>query len=465
MYAAAKSRARRWDPTLDLFPPQRAYVKSKAKRKAAFCTRRAGKSTAIARDHYDTAAATPGVICPYFGVTMKVARRTMWPEFTRLNAEHDLGLKMDRTNLEITLPNTSQIWICGAKDENEIEKARGFKFAKVSLDEAASYRHDILKRLVDEIIEPALMDLNGVLALAGTPGRRLAGLFYEVTRPELAQRQRGWDVHEWSVLDNPHVPSKEEQARGHTTQQYIEDLKERRGWTEQTPQFLREYRKRWVRSDDELIYHYDATENDFDELPAGEDWHYVLGIDVGNKDSFALVLLAYSVDSRTAYIVETVAKPNLDVTDMAEEIKLFQQNYRLERLVMDCGALGLTIAEELRRRHQLPIQAAEKTEKRAFIKLMNSDLQRGYLKASSDNEIVREEWETLQWTDNDKEDPTQHNDMSDAALYAWRYARNYMPRDKGPGFTDPNDARWNDHEKKLEREVARQRRQKDGWWG
>lgn len=418
-------RSLAWNPLAGLFPQQRAFVTSKAKRKAALCTRRAGKSTGNVHELYDTASKHPRSIVPYFGVTQKVARRTIWPELNRMNEEHGLGMKLDRGNLEATLKNGAQIWVCGCKDENEIEKARGFKYPKVILDEVASYRQMILQRLVDEIVEPALMDQDGVLSLTGTPGRTKLGLFFDITRPESEKRAAGWEVSSWSVLDNPHIPN----ARA-----YIEALKIRRGWTEQTAAFLREYRGLWVSGEDELVYCYDTAINDFDfdELPTGE-LHHVLALDVGFRDRTAFSVGAWSDNDPAYWGVHEEALPNMIPSAIAAHIKVLRDRYKPEAIVMDCGGLGLSMAEEFRQKHNLPIEAAEKKEKFAIIEFLNGDLRRGLVRVRDDSPLV-EEWKVIQYEAKargadprfKKEDPHIPNDLADAFLYGYRRARHYL---------------------------------------
>ncbi len=443
------------DPLDDLFPQQRAFVLSGAKRRAAVCSRRAGKTTADSRLLLKAAKDHPGSISCFFGVTQKVARRLMWPELLRVNREYDLGLRFDASNQEIHCPNGSQLWLCGAKDEAEIEKARGQKYPLVILDEVGSYRASILKALVDEVITPALMDLDGALVLTGTPTAMLSGLFYDVTRPELDLRSPGWEVHRWTVADNPHMPHARE---------WIEAEKERRGWTEQTPGFLREFRGLWVRSDDLLVYAYDPEDNDFspDSLQTNEDWHYVLGLDVGWHDRTAFVLACYSRTSPVWYVLESRAEQHLIPSAVAEIVGEYRARHRIERVVMDTGGLGKAIAEEFKRRFHLPIEPADKREKSAFIELMNGDMRRGLIKAEQGSPLAQE-WAVLQYDAKRKEDPGQRNDLADAALYAYRASRPYLSREPAKPV-DPNSESWGkQHEQKLAK-AAQRRRAEASWW-
>ena len=100
---------------------------------------------------------------------------------------------------------------------------------------------------------------------------------------------------------------------------------------------------------------------------------------------------------------------------------------------MDAGALGKKIQEELRMRHGLNIEAADKTRKVEFIELLNDDLRTEKFKAFS-NSIFEEDCMLVQWDKDSKirnpERPkisdTYHSDICDAVLYAWRECRHYL---------------------------------------
>ena len=136
-----RARNRRsWTPLDGLHPPQVAFLNDPAKRKAALCTRRAGKTTALIRALLQSATALPGSISVFICETREVARRIIWSDLQKLDAEYRLGMRFNGSTLEVTTPHGSQIWLTGAKDEGEISKLRGQKYARVILDESGSFR-------------------------------------------------------------------------------------------------------------------------------------------------------------------------------------------------------------------------------------------------------------------------------------------------------------------------------------
>jgi len=86
--------------------------------------------------------------------------------------------------------------------------------------------------------------------------------------------------------------------------------------------------------------------------------------------------------------------------------------------------------EDWRQRFGLPVQAAEKTKKAAFIEMMNDDLKRGLLKVSKTAEVINE-WDVLQWHEMGlREDPRYLNDCADAALYMYRLSRHFITNEE-----------------------------------
>jgi len=146
-----------------LFDKQLEFVSDPSKTKAAVCSRRAGKSYAITVMALQTALKMPNVMIPIITLTRQQAKKIVWPVFLDLNKKHDLGLKFLRNELIVECPNASTIFLCGANDESEIERLRGPKYPLVIIDEAQSFR-PYLSRMIEDIIEPAILDYDGTIA-------------------------------------------------------------------------------------------------------------------------------------------------------------------------------------------------------------------------------------------------------------------------------------------------------------
>jgi hypothetical protein len=111
--------------------------------------------------------------------------------------------------------------------------------------------------------------------------------------------------------------------------------------------------------------------------------------------------------------------------------------------VADTGGLGRSITEEMRMRYDLPMIAAEKTEKMTAIDMVNCDFVDRRLFVHSSCKSLCNQYETLTWDDKHKEDPTLPNDLCDSALYPLRFSRHYWG--KIPEQINPVD--------KLEEEI------------
>jgi hypothetical protein len=397
------------------FDKQLAFIQDPARFKTAVCSRRAGKTISCAADLMHTASTQTGDVA-YITLNRITAKRIIWRELLKINKAFNIGAHPDNTELTLTLPNGNIIYVSGAKDEAEIEKFRGLAMRKVYIDECQSFR-PYIKDLVEDIIEPALTDFYGSLCLIGTPGPVPAGFFYE------AATKGGYSAHHWTMMENPHIEAKS----GKKPIEVIKELARRRGLTLEDPGIQREYFGKWVKDFDSLVYRFDHGKNIFAVQP--EKLTYVFGVDIGWRDSDAIAVLGYNYTTKEVYLVEELVTAKQDITALVGQINVLKAKYDPVRIVMDAGALGKKIQEEIRGRHHLPIEAAEKIRKHEFIKLLNDDLRTGKFKAK-DGSRFAEDCMLVTW---DYEDPakptiseTYHTDIGDAVLYAWRECRHYL---------------------------------------
>jgi hypothetical protein len=300
--AEASERARR-RASLDfrklLFPQQRDLLDDESKTKVALCSRRAGKSFALSVLALDTAFTFEGSMIPVISITRQQAKRIVWPVFQELDRRNELGLRFNAAELSCTLPNGSQIFLTGASTEEEIQRLRGPKYPLVVVDEAQAFK-SYLAELVSDVLEPAVLDYDGSIVLAGTPNAICRGFFYDASQPESA-----WSVHHWTLLDNPHIPR---------AAQWLEDRCRRYGWSQSNPTYLREYKGQWIRDSSSLIYPNIPV---IAELP-DDEWEYVLGLDLGYIDSTAFVICAYSTATGRLVVVESFKKTKLLPSDVAQ---------------------------------------------------------------------------------------------------------------------------------------------------
>jgi len=435
-----------------LFPKQAAFVLSPAKTKIGQCTRRAGKTHGSGAMLFLAADRHPGSTALYLALTRKSAKRLLWPKLKSMARAYGIPATFNESDLTVSLPNGSQILLYGADQENMAERLRGDAYSIVVVDEGASFGENLEYTLTD-VVEPALLDFQGTLAMVGSPGVILAGPFYDAA----TDASRGWEVHKWSVLDNPHLPHAE---------RWIADLKRRRGWADDNPTYLREYMNVWTEDPDSLIYRFRPGVNEFSELPGNvSKWHHVLGVDLGFDDPAAWVVIAWSDECPAAYIVHAEKHQGWIPAQWAERTAELQKRYNVDETFADSGALGKAIVEEMRTRYGLAIEDAVKSDKMANIELMNGDFQSGRLFVHESLQEIKHQYRVLVKDRSGKrEDPTLPNDLLDAALYPWRSSRPYWYREsvKGP---EQGSLEWYEQQEKRQIErLERQSEQLRPWW-
>lgn len=460
------------------------FASNPAKRKAALCTRRAGKSTALAGILLDAAIRVSDTTCIYIALTRKQAKRIMWKELVRLDRLYSLGLKFNKTDLTATLRNGSTIHVCGATDDRDIDRLRGEPFLVAVIDEAGAFPEDLLDELIDEVLEPATLDFDGQILLVGTPTSTLAGLFYRATTGDLDKdgnatpfweatappagwangdvlpqstidamhRKKGWAVHRWTLHDNPYVPKKG--SRFKTAEEWLTWLRENRNIPANSPKYLREYCGKWVQDQNSLVYGEIREACLFETVPgrrgtdgqpalgkrleglprpaAGGDyaWRYGLGVDLGYDDPCAIALMAWCEELPEIYCAELFSKSGMVISEIAAKIKEVRRRIgaHFVFVVIDQGGgSGKMVSEELRGpAFGIDCEGAEKTKKETFLRFANADFRAGRLKIVGPAcPGLFDQLRALQWDAKKagKEDPRFANDKADAFLYAYRAAR------------------------------------------
>ena len=458
-----------------LFRQQLDYLDDPARRKTLLCPRRSGKTFVGVVDVFATCLRRVEANCVFITLTKGSARALMWEQLKALDKELNTGCHFHNTFLTCTFPGDRlrRITLTGAETRNEIEKLRGQFFDRVLIDECKSFPPAILTELVEHVIGPALNDTMGTIVLMGTPGNVLNGVFYEATkdfspimrlfkdRDKDGRDARLWSGHKWGVVDNVAMP--------HLWPAALAD-KESYGWSDENPAWLREHLGQWVTDDDAFVYKYEIARNGWTRdlqsenehgLPEGHGWKYLLGCDLGYDDPFSVVVVAYAETSNKLYQVYDYKESGCTVSDIAAIIKSVQGQFgEFEVMVGDRGGLGKMVLAELAERHDLFIEAAEKTEKRDYIELLNSDLVEGRIAILEDSALA-EEMSYLVWKDGlrEKEDPSCHNHVCDAFLYTWRYSYHNFSR---PLKTPPREGsiEWWETRMAQDRELAYSKKRK-----
>lgn len=207
---------------VSLHPGQAAIYNSLARFKVVAAGRRFGKShlaailLAIAaladtNEHGYQLTAEHGVY--YIAPTQDQAKRVMWPKLRSLLGYEKQGGFISNENTNdgwIELINGRKIYIKGADNPDSL---RGIGLSFVVLDEYADMKANVWY----EIIEPALMDVEGAALFIGTPKGK--NHFYKlfmgalqkptVNEQGIAVDWTDWEAFHFKSVDNPFLKERE----------------------------------------------------------------------------------------------------------------------------------------------------------------------------------------------------------------------------------------------------------------
>lgn len=438
------------------FLQQLQFINDPAPFATASCSRRAGKSSACARDLLNTMLTHPGVTVGYITLTSRMAKRIMWRELRKLDRDYKLGLKFNEVELSITsLKNKSVCYLSGCANESEMDKFRGVALKLLYLDEVQSFRAHI-GQLIDDVIAPSLMDYDGKLKLIGTPGILKSGYFWDAINSD------SYSHHHWTYWDNPFIPITSKK----THRELLDRELKRRGVSENDPSVRREWFGEWVNDDDARVFKYSPDKSHYEAAP--ELTEFVIGVDVGWHDADAIAVIGWPKHAREAYLVDEIVVAQQGVTELAEQISRLVDRYKPLKVVMDTGGIGKKIAEELRKRYSLPIVAAEKQRKQEYIELLNDALRRGDLKVKKSSQFAVDSY-VIEW-DKDRSTPDKrvikdepHSDICDAVLYSYREALHWLSEPEKPKVNLSVKEQWIAHTTKLMEEQMQREIDRKDW--
>jgi hypothetical protein len=441
----------------ELFDKQLDLYDDPARWKAAHPGRRSGKSEYIPRGALlDLLNANDGDDIVIGAETQKKAKALHWQRLLRAARRAGIRLQGNRTEGWMRSEWGATIWFWGIKDQGAVELIRGFKLRSAYFDECATYA-PLLKYLVEDVVMPALEDTGGSLTLCGTPSITRAGHWFEICD---GAEKRNWSVHHWDMEANLRFPRDAAKVMAAAALRYQH--------TDKTPSatFLREYKGLFVNDPSMQVYRYSRT-MDRSVLPATieemrRSWHFVLGVDFGFNEECAWSVLAWHPHSRELWVLESFKLLHLDVDQAAEQTAQLCAKYGLFYVVGDTGGLGKPYAVQWNRRYAgktyehegqkvvlPPMEPADKREKLAHIKVLNTELTAGRLLvyAPACQELSGEIL-VLPWADprREKEHPGYANHCADSTLYAFTKATAYLsgaPEQRPDAAKDPaGHERW-----------------------
>lgn len=340
-------------------PKQLAFMLDQADQVVAMCGRRAGKTSGARLLLVKSAVDHPGSISVVVAPTRAEAKKLYWSSLQRLLRSLDIGFIPNGTDLVLRLPNASEIWLAGARDARQIERLRGHAFKLVIIDEAQSIRDDILRTVVEDILQWALVDYQGRLLVLGTPPPVPVGWFVERYNGVDAHGKPvlGWSRHHLTLFDNAKMPGGQAAVVA-----YLEKLRRERGITEGTPTYRREVLGELVLDASQLVlsaFDLEASVYWPNELPEGIPT-VVMGVDIGYQDADAIADLGRYAASNDLWLVEEWEKNHQTEEQLGDEIKLHVDRWHPIAKVADTGGGGKKTVAGIAQRLGMEIEAAHK---------------------------------------------------------------------------------------------------------
>ncbi len=432
---------------------QRAFVEDQARDQCLITSRQSGKTTCLEKKLCVAAQSIEHADLLYVATTRDAARDPFWERLKLYVEQNKVPATPNETMLEMRFEGTrSKISLRGVPDLKQANRLRGPTRHGAVIDEAQNYPDNVLKTLVVDVLDASLQAKKGWLVLAGTPGLQPSGFFYDQSI------SKAYSQHRWGLADNP--------VYGGEVEPIIERVLNKYGWSRSEPTFRREYLGEWVSDTNSGVYRV-SPENLYASLTPGS-WNHVLGVDLGYNDEAAFSVLAWRDDDPILYVVHADGESELTVSDIAERIKAFRDEYQPRHIVCDAGALGKTIVEEFKQRHGLHIEAADKKDKPSAIRVLNSDLRNKQIMLPTGR--LYEQMSALRWHPDHiglKEQDGMPNDLCDATLYAFRKCYHYLeeirkPKPK-PGTDDYLREVAQQHQEEVRRQLEVQRHEPGGW--
>lgn len=408
-----------------LHEKQGAVANDNARNIAVLAGRRAGKTEGciywLARDW----RSFPGKRALYVASTIGSARDIIWDRLHDFDERWGIGIEFNESRLEARFPNGFTLVVTGCENKKQANRvARGKRFVKVVIDEVELFEDELLKYFIRSALKPTLMDYGGRLMLMGTPRNALMGLWYEITgapandNEQIAALQRGWSVHRFNALDNPFI------GYPGGAEQYFRDQLAENGWANDDPEFVVEYLGRWARDGNAFIYSFAPAKNLYDEDdewdPAGA-LRTVIGVDLGDRDGCGFAVWQKRWDSDEIRCVEAFAAVNLEVDELAGEIRKLMRRYRTHHVRVDSKGHGATTICKSLLNYGIPAEPAENNHRKLpLIRDLKALLRsgRGKLHPTRCRELVVE-LKAMVWNeDRDSHQDGIPDEVIDASLWA-----------------------------------------------
>lgn len=356
----------------DLFKEQRDLLMddTQYRKQIVICGRRAGKTYSNARRLVWTCI-KPNSPCLYMNLNFTNAINQMWDEVQKCIEEVGLRVKsQSKADGTVVFTNGSSITFRGNNNKGEADKARGYKYRLVIIDEIG---HQVnMKYLMDEVLRPCMADFeDSVLVCTGTPPR------VPHTWAEKAWNDKTFKTYHWTMFNNPHMKNVDE---------FIEDECRSKGITRESSFIQREYYG--------VIGCYDTEAQVFkgrqtyiipSNLSELNFTNICVGVDFGWSDYNGVVSLAYNKDTRQAWVIKENKFNHSDITTIVSIIREHVEEAKEALLKKGlnpevdtfCDNNEKSIIAELKRNYSIRAYGAWKHDKAMAIEQLAEELRTG----------------------------------------------------------------------------------------
>lgn len=436
----------RYDFTDYGFPLQAKILEDDSRFQAWQCTRRFGKSTAFAKKVLTTLVNTPNSKALYLALTFGSAVGILWGiiegELKSKGLIEGRDYTTNKSDGEFHFKGGGMLKFVGVNaNYKEMDKLLGQAYDHVGIDECGSMTVDMQSLVLNKILA-ALTDRRGKLTLLGTTENIPNTFFESVTSKK--ENSLPWKVYKCSTLDNPYMAT-----------QFREDMEmilHNNPLAKEASWFKTHWLNEWCADDELIIVKFNEEINRVAKLPDYGDWIYGLGVDLGFDDDSSFVVNAISSKSPYLYTLKAFKSPGFDLTDVSTKIKSLNSEFAFTWCVID-GANKQGV-QEMQNRHDLGVtlEAAEKTDKASFLRLMNDDYKQGKVKhVEGECKALEDEQSQLMWIKgSNEEDPRCNNHANDSQLYIWRKMRPYFK---------PEVSEWKSQDQKMEEKFLQEAKQ------
>lgn len=423
--------------------------------------RRSGKSFVAVVKALVTALVFSDCAVLYISATRATAKKMAFGPMLALNRKYRLGGLANRTELSLTFPNGSTIYVLGVDSEAAADKCRGIpRVVLAIIDEAQRYKQEVLQYLIRDVLRAAFLDLGerAALWILGTPNPQgTHGEFWERwnrdTNPNAPHNDvpkvSGPGFHTFTCYDNTTLGTREE-IDALLDQDLVEEKQ-----TRESAWFRREYLCEWAVELRERVYQ--LTDENLYDGPPPKLTHYVVAGDIGVRDADALVLLGWTDDDPTLWLARSHVQRGATVTDFGAVIEEWNAAHDPLAIQLDGGGLGLKVIMTLQQSMPgLPLAPVTKPPVNLQVKYLNDRLAAGRLKVPRGSQFATEARRAT-WVDgvvNGKINEHGHSDLVPAMRYGVIAARPFLPDMLQEAPPDPVKERTRKRRAKMERRYA-----------